>query len=369
MALSLPLASSFANINTVSQKASELQQLKHLIQNLKQKLSFSHHKKLTLQQQLRENEITAGNIAIQIRNTNHDLQHLKVQLVLLHRQQNYYENRLKQQQQDLINQMQTVYKLGNQTFLKMLLNHEDPSQISRTFVYFSYLQKARIKTIKAIEYTLHRIKINRIAIQKKTAELQKLQEVLKQQYAKQQNLKTKRTKLLQVISARINTQQKKLQDLVANRKALEKLIAKLKAEEASTIFGSKLGTSHHKLAWPAKGKIEDLYGSPIGQSELKWNGDVIYAPVGTNVYAIDNGKVVFSQWLQGYGLLLIIDHGHGYMSLYGRNNSLYKKVGDVVQRGDLIATVGTSGGFSKSSLYFAIRHNGDPVNPSEWCHS
>jgi septal ring factor EnvC (AmiA/AmiB activator) len=122
------------------------------------------------------------------------------------------------------------------------------------------------------------------------------------------------------------------------------------------------------MGWPTKGHILDYFGTKIYHSELRWSGILIKAPENQKVHAIANGKIVFANWLPGYGLLLIINHGHGYMSLYGRDHSLKKKVGDMVKKGDVIATVGKSGGYRHSALYFAIRHNAEPLSPKKWCH-
>ncbi len=221
----------------------------------------------------------------------------------------------------------------------------------------------------ALKQTLKKLRQNKQDIQQQTKKLLALQGKKQQEYAKLNAIKRSRKQLLNTINKDINTKQKKLTKLIADQKALEKVIANLKAEEISPVFATPLGKLQKKLHWPTKGKIDNLYGTTIGHSQLKWDGIIIHAPEGRNVYAISSGKVVFAQWLQGYGLLMIIDHGHGYMSLYGRNNSLYKKVNEIVHSGDLIATVGNSGGYNQPSLYFAIRHNGNPVNPKLWCHS
>ena len=121
------------------------------------------------------------------------------------------------------------------------------------------------------------------------------------------------------------------------------------------------------LIWPTTGRIKHHFGTQIGQSELKWNGVLIEASQGQTVHAVAPGKVIFAKWLQGYGLLLIIDHGNGYMTLYGRNQSLLKKVGDWVKTNTTIATAGQTGGFSQSALYFSLRHNAKPLNPEKWC--
>ncbi len=357
---------SCANATGVTKKTSELQQLKQMITSLKNKLTSSHHKQNKLQDQLKTNETAAGKLSVSVKITKRELAQQQQQLKKLQQQQNSYRQQLLTQQKDLAKQMQTIYMLGKQAYLKMLLNHENPNELSRIFIYYNYMQAARIKTIDEIKITLKQLQRTQAAITKKTKTLAQLHTSQQHKYNKLQQSKRQRQSLLTSINRDIKTQKQKLDKLVDNQKNLEKVIARLKASEISPVFATQIG-GKQKLKWPTKGKISYLFGQQIGHSELKWDGDIIYASTGENVYAIANGKVVFAQWLQGYGLLVIIDHGHHYMSLYGRNSSLYKKVGDVVRAGDLVATVGNSGGYDKPGLYFAIRHNGKPVNPKLWC--
>jgi len=122
-----------------------------------------------------------------------------------------------------------------------------------------------------------------------------------------------------------------------------------------------------KLLWPSRGKLRKLFGRWRSVDKVKWNGNIIQNPEGSEVYSISTGRVVFSDWFRGYGLLTIIDHGHQYMSLYGHNQSLLKNVGDEVYTGEQIATSGRTGGNAKPGTYFEIRYKGQPVNPSRWC--
>lgn len=352
---------------TITTKTSALQKLKQSIGQLKTSLTSAHHQQATLQQQLKTNETAAGNLAIELKHSQHKLSQQQQLLRQLGYDNTDYRRQLATQQQDLIVQIRATYMLGTQTYLKLLLNHQDPNQLGRTFVYYDYLQKARLQTIAAIEYTLKQIQKNKRNTKHQTQKLLVLQRQQQQEYTKLTASKKRRQQLLLQINRDIKTKQQKLNQAITNQKALEKVITQLKIIEASTTFATPPGKLHKKLSWPTKGKLDNLYGQHLGHSQLTWNGVIINAPAGRDVYAIAPGKVIFAQWLQGYGLLLIIDHGHGYMSLYGRNNSLYKKVGAFVNTGDLIATVGNSGGYDEAGLYFAIRYNGKPVNPSAWC--
>jgi len=159
-----------------------------------------------------------------------------------------------------------------------------------------------------------------------------------------------------------------------NEKDLQQILKQLELalEEfptAAPIIRKPFGKLRGKLNWPAKGRHLHRFGSKRKLANLRWNGVVIKAREGANVKSIAHGQVIFSDWLRGYGLLIIIDHGDGYMSLYGHNQSLFKDVGDYVERNEVISLIGNSGGSEQSALYFEIRHNRKPTNPRRWCQS
>ena len=168
------------------------------------------------------------------------------------------------------------------------------------------------------------------------------------------------------LNAKIKTRQQRLAILEKNKIHLESTLKSL-SQKSNAWTDDYAVLKRGKLPWPAKGRILSSFGRSISSSELKSTGVLIQAPMGRKVRAVMPGKVIFSRWMRGYGLLIIVDNGHGYMTLYGRNESLYKKRGDVIKRGEIISAVGNSGGYQKSALYFAIRHNAKPVNPSKWC--
>jgi len=348
-------------------KTEQLNKLNKTIKKLTTNIIATNHRQKTLQQQLKENEVTAGKLAIELRKTQQQLKQQYTLLEKLNINKIEYQNSLAIQQNNLVQQSRAVYMLGNQTYLKLLLNHRNPNQLSRIFVYYNYLQKSRIQLINQINKTLQDLHKNKQNTVKQTEKLSNLKRKQQQEYRKSTASKQQHIYLLHGINLQLKTQQQKLNKLLADKQALEKIIAQLKTSAISADFAAPLNQLHKKLHWPVKGKIENLYGSQIEHSQLKWDGIIIQAPEGQNVHAISSGRVVFAQWLQGYGLLLIINHGHGYISLYGRNNGLYKQAGDIVHPGDVIATVGQSGGYNYPSLYFAIRHNGKPVDPKLWC--
>ena len=178
--------------------------------------------------------------------------------------------------------------------------------------------------------------------------------------------KNKRSKTLASLSKKLLSSKQKLAKLKAEEAnltaALQKLTVLIRAE-IDLIGLSKL---KRRLSWPVKGRILRSFGSRK-QGYLKWKGVLLGAPIGRQVQTIHNGTILFSDWLKGYGLLIVIDHGNGYMSLYAHNQALLKSVGDRVETGEAIALVGQSGGQDQAGLYFEIRHQGKAVNPKLWC--
>jgi murein hydrolase activator len=234
-------------------------------------------------------------------------------------------------------------------------------------MYYGYIQKSRLDFINDLNENIANLKLTQAEITKQSKQLTVTLNKQKQQDTSLKKLQLSRTQLLQQMHQKIKNQTEKLQNLIAQKQALEVIIERLRAESLKTKFARRVGPWRGNLQWPTQGRIVDTFGQSVANSQLRSDGVVINAPAGQKVNAIASGKVVFAQWLQGYGLLLIIDHGHGYMSLYGRNNVLYHKVGDFVNGNDLVAEVGNTGGYEQTGLYFAIRYNGKPVDPAAWC--
>jgi len=355
----------FISIVCYANKAQELNKINKVIKNLQQDLSKSVSKQTVLQKQLKVNEEERGALAISRKKTDNQLKQQQFLYDKLCIKQKLYQNQLEEQRNILGQQMRAAYMLGEQSYFKILLNQDDPTKINRTLVYHKYLQDFRWQFIVNLNQTIQNIKNNQSAIYKQQ---QKLLTIKNEQILESKKLKilqNDRITILNNTDLKIKSQQQKLKELFSQKKELEKIIAKLAS--SSTAKFVPANAPWQKAIWPTHGIVHYLFGTPVVNSQLKWDGVLIDAPEGQKVYAMGSGKVIFSQWLQGYGLLLIIDHGHGYMSLYGRNNSLYKKVGDKITKGDVVAEVGNSGGYERPSLYFAIRYNGKPVDPKIWC--
>jgi murein hydrolase activator len=225
---------------------------------------------------------------------------------------------------------------------------------------------ARLEKMQNIKRTLARIESNKQQIKKQTKILEKLENKQKQQKQELVQNKKEHSKIFFLLKNNIAAQNEKLTKLIRSKKNLEKLIEHLVPIKEEVITTRLMAQLCQNFIWPTKGDVIIHFGSPIEQSSWSWSGIIIAAPQNQTVRAVSSGKVVYAGWFTGYGLLLIIDHGSGYMSLYGHNDRFSKKVDDKVEAGEIIAFVGKSDG-EEPGLYFAIRYNGKPVNPEKWC--
>ena len=358
--------------STVPNNKAQLNQVKTQIQNLTTTLNSDKTKIGGLEKSLKTTDIAVGNIDYKLNSLNQQL--LKEQKILDHlqAQRAEYSAELSSQQDLLAKQMRSAYLLSDQSPLKLMLNQQDPNTLSRMLHYYQYLNTARLDMIANINTTLTAIINNAAQIQVQTQALQQLK--YEQQLRRSQLTQTKQQQqhVILALNNNIQTNQDKLQQLLANKKALETVISQLQqtvrsSQAAYNLPNVPFAKLQGRLPWPTQGKILKSYGSDVvSNSELKLNALIIGAPEGQRIYAVAPGKIVFANWLRGLGLLLIIDHGNGYMSLYGYNQSLYKKPGDLVKAGDLIATVGKSGGQQQDALYFGLRHDTTALNPQVW---
>ena len=266
--------------------------------------------------------------------------------------------------------MRAAFVIGRQGFLKLLLDQRDPGAVSRNLRYYDYFNRARARRIHAVTKELDRIDTLRASIAHQMDALHRLQARQRQEKGSLQDQQRARGEVLAKVNARIKTRSQRLARMVDNEHRLETLLQRLRqalSDIPDTAGNLPFRRLKGRLQWPSKGTIENRFGDSRRLGNLKWHGVLIDAGMGADVHAVYHGRVAFADWLRGFGLLIIIDHGDGYMSLYGHNQSLYKEVGDWVETGEVIASVGNSGGRNHPGLYFEIRHNGVPTNPVLWC--
>lgn len=350
-------------------KEKDLAKLKAQIQATQQRITKQQSAKNTLQKDLRQSEKSLGSIKAELSKLQSQIKQQQKALNQLNTKQAELQKKQKLQQQQIVEQINLSYRLGRQSKLKALLNQEDPEKISRVLTYTDYVNKARLSVIDAYQKNQAELEKIRPQIQQQSKALLNSKETLVgQQKALQKNV-AKRQQALARISSTLNNDKKSLQRLQQEQKELEQLlkavevaVQNIKLPSDAAAFASKKG----KLQWPAKGKIEHRFGRKHSNMPIKWEGSAIIAKAGTKVVSPHHGRVVFADWFRGKGLLMIIDHGDGFMTLYAHNESLLREAGDWVSSGEEIATIGNSGGLKHNELYFEIRKNGQPLNPKKW---
>lgn len=344
----------------------KLSDVKSAISKQKTTIKQVGSKKQKLLTQLKNDDLAIAKIVKALNKTHASLKQTKKRLNELVKEKSQIIQAKKQQEAVLAKQLRTAYSTGHHDYLKLLLNQQDPGSVQRNLTYYQYLNKARINEIQQYKQTIAQLIEITNQQQQQAAQLQSLESTQNQQkLALEKNKKQRKATVAQLNKALLTSKQKlaKLEQEEADLVSALARMAELSKQEIDLNGLSKL---KRKLSWPVKGKINRSFGSRK-QDYLKWKGVLLAAPLGRQVKTIHNGTVLFADWLKGYGLVTVIDHGEGYMSLYGHNQALLKSVGERVETGEPIALVGQSGGQSQSALYFEIRHNGQAVNPKLWC--
>lgn len=351
---------------TVATKQIELSHVNKQIQSLEKNILQNQEQSANLQQQLKSAELAMSRLNEQITHLSQALVAEQAILSELNKTEQATQLKLKSQNDALAQQLRASYELGTQNQLKILLNQENPGAANRHLTYYKAINEARSKLIADIQQNLIVMQKTLFATRKHQQTLKNLLAEKQYQQNHQQRVLKLRQQLILALGLQTESKQQKIDSLMANQKALQETLFRLKQKEV-TLNLQSFNELRGKLLWPVKGQFGASFGSLISGSSLHLNGIVIKAPMGTPVHAIYSGKVVFADWLRGFGLLVIINHGHQYMSLYARNQAIYAKPGQMIQTGDVIATTGNSGGFSSPGLYFEVRQNGSPQNPNLWC--
>lgn len=319
-----------------------------------------------LEQQLKNDDLAIAKTAKAINDTEQQLDATQKKISSLNKEKQQLTAQKNTQEQLLAKQLRSAYTTGQHDYLKLLLNQEQSEKIQRTISYYQYLNKARISEIEKFQVTISQLIAVTNQHQEQVVQLQILKESQQKQRLALSDNKANRNKTLVSLSKELLSSTQQLERLKAEEANLTVALQKLTALIQAEIDLTGLSKLKRKLSWPVKGRLLHSFGSRK-QGYLKWKGVLLGASIGKQVQTIHNGTVLFSDWLKGYGLLVVIDHGHGYMSLYAHNQTLLKSVGDRVETGEPIALVGQSGGQDQAGLYFEIRHQGNAVNPKLWC--
>jgi len=359
----------------------ELRELRDRINALQKRLAASEETKAEAADSLKESERA-------ISETNRRLYQLAAQrreagsaLSKLQGQARTLESDITAEQALLGKLLYRQYVGGQSDALKLVLNREDPNEIARQLQYLGYVSRARAELLANLRDNLENLRTLSEASRKKTAELRALENEESRQKGRLVKQKETQKRVFAEVSGEISKNRRQLTTLRRDEQRLSRLIEQLTRELARkkpgkgitnrTLPSADAGTGPFRkmkgrLRLPVIGELMNRFGSPRQDSGLSWKGLFISATPGREVKAIAGGRVVFADWLRGFGNLMIMDHGNGYMSLYGNNEALLKQVGDEAQVGDTIAAVGNSGGNPDSGLYFELRFQGKPFDPLPW---
>lgn len=289
----------------------------------------------------------------------------------LQQERSRHRAELADRRQELEQAMRSAYALGRQAYLKLLLSQEDPARVSRVLTYYRYLTAARATRIEDITRTLDRLDDLEAQINERQRDLAGLHAEQLQQKATLESARQERRAVLAKLNERLTSRSQEIDRLKHDEQRLTRLVHELRTVLAETpappVAAHGRSTAKGRWLLPVRGRLIARFDSPKAMGSLRWRGIFIAAPEGTEVRAVARGRIAYADWLRGFGLLLVIDHGGGLMTLYGHNQSLYKGVGDQVEAGEVIAVTGNTGGPPQPGLYFEVREQGEPRNPLDWC--
>ena len=364
--LALPAAAAEDDLTQVKER--ELEEVRKRISGLKQSMDAASTERDKVTGELQGAEASIAEKRSRLRELERERSFTEKRRNELDVKISAHEVELDREIGQLGQQFRAAYMSGNQERLKLLLNQQDPAMLGRLIVYYSNLNTYRSDNIGTITGRIRELASLRSQV---AAEEARLSEIAKTRYAELSRLDSaqqRRQTLLTSLRQRISVEGREIEHLAGQEKDLARLIAELTSILSDYPISSENPFSEHKgrLTWPVAGSLLHDFGQPRVGGGLRWNGVVMTAPRGREVRAVYHGRVAFADWLAGLGLLIIVDHGDGYMTLYGYNETLMKNVGDWVAPGDVIATVGDSGGQQQAGLYFEIREGTRPVNPRHW---
>jgi murein hydrolase activator len=384
--LLIPLLLGTAQAAPDAGKQQELKELRNRIQSLQEELEQATEDRSEVADALKKSERRISDVNRGLRDLESRQRNLSRDLKQLNVDTRATQAEIADQQRRLSELLKERYIQGGGDAMKLLLNGQNPGEVARNLEYYGYIGRARADLIRQHQDALARLR----ALQQKTRQQNdSLTHVRQERVAQKQTLEAEkgaRQQVLYKLSEQIRQQRREIDTLVRDEKRLTRLIEKLarlsaaatrpaaagrtgqkvdKVADAS-VAGLDFGRLRGKLALPVAGEIRHKFGQDREGGGPAWKGLFIRARQGQDVHAVGNGRVAFADWLRGFGNLLIVDHGDGYLSLYSNNESLYKQPGEPVRAGDVVAAVGATGGQDEPGLYFELRHQGKPFDPLAW---
>ena len=358
-----------ARAATPAQKEAELKKVNSRIEKVRKSVNADIDKRDRLSAQLRDAELG-------VQAARRELEDARVQRIAsqarlreLGREQALKEQELAAERGALAGELRTAYVNGREEQLKLLLNQQDPESFGRMLAYYGYFGRARAERIGSIRDKLEHLALLREKIAAETLRLEELEARQERELAALRGAQQKRGQAVAAIDQDIKSKGGEIRRLESQARGLEKLIADLRKALASKPVAKQAPFEplRGKLPWPVQdGRVLARFGQPRAGGSLKWQGMLIGTERGARVRAPFAGRVAYADWLPGMGLMIVLDHGGGYLSLYGHNEEVFKKVGEPVSAGDVIGAVGDTGGHDQPALYFEVRRGREPVNPEIW---
>ena len=365
----LALVSARAVADDIAVQTEKLKKLREQIHDIKTDVDSMRGQRTDVRTALEKKEKEIGRVSAELHRLDADSAATRLKIETLGNDRATERQVLAGLREALVLDLQSAYAAGRQQRIKLLLNQQDPALVGRMMTYHGYFTRARAARMQELRTTLATINDIERALVEQQAEIEQQQLQQREKSARLTLEQDKRRKLLVQLQRDLQFKASELSTLQQDEQRLQALVTSLQ-QAMRDVPGegdaSSLRQLKGKLLWPVAGRITRRYGAKQAAGELQSRGVVIASRAGADVHAIASGRVAFADWLRGFGLLLIIDHGDGYMSLYGQNQSLYKAVGDWVKRGEVVSAAGSSGGQVQDGLYLELRKDGRPFNPTAW---
>lgn len=356
-----------ASAQDAARTEAELRQLRSQIERIRGQVAKDAAERDRLTRDLRAAERAANRARVELGRLQGERKTREERRADLADQKREREAELDRQRNELAAQARAAYLIGREEPLELFLNQRDPTRAERLFSYYGYFGRARADQLAAIEVQLQEIEALDQSLETEEERIRRLEKEQNEELSRLEKARGERGKVLASLNTEARARSASLQRLQREQAALERLLRELRraAPQFPSDARSPFAAMRGKLAWPTSGRLIARFGQQRAGT-VRWEGVLISATRGTPVRAVYRGRVVYADWLAGLGLLLIIDHGGGFLSLYGHNEQLFRGVGDQVAPGDTVASVGDSGGRTQPELYFEIRQGARPLDPAPW---
>lgn len=368
-ALALLLAVAMPALAEQQVTPGQIKALREKIADIDDWLADAEKDRSSLERQLSGLEQEIGRLTRERRELREQAREQQQRLTELDEEEAELTRTLESQRESLKKQIRAAWMEGDAPAVKVLLNEIDPDKIARTMTYYEYLSRDTIDRLEAFSANLRQLKETQEQVRAGRLRLAELEQDVADRQQQLNNSKSEREQTLAALKEDISDRRSERQELESDRKRLEKLLKEVEEAIANIPNPNEsdpFGSLRNKLPWPVEGKVASSFGDSYAGGKLRYNGLLINTGEESNVKAVHYGRVVFANWLRGFGLMTIVDHGDGYMTLYGHSSSLYTSPGDWVEAGEAIAQAGRTGGTDDPAVYFEIRHNGKPDNPRRW---